>query len=361
MPWPLAGVSSAVVFEPDRPRGTDGLVRLNSNENVYGPSKGTMEAIRAAVPSANRYPYMRYDELTTRVASLHRVKPEQVVLGCGSTEILRMAAQAFLGTSKKLVQASPTFEALEYYTRSVGAEVAAVPLTASFAHDLDGMRGRAASSTGLVYICNPNNPTASITPRKDIEDFLGQLPSTVLVLIDEAYHHYAGESSRYVSFLDHPINDERVIVVRTFSKVYGLAGLRLGYGIASPAVASRIRAFATLDNVNGMVVRAAIAALDDQQAVREFVKRNADERQEFFNQAMARMLKPIDSHANFVMINTHHPAEEVIQHFGKNNILIGRRFPAMDSYIRVSLGTPSEMLEFWRVWDLLPYANMHHH
>ena len=110
-----------------------------------------------------------------------------------------------------------------------------------------------------------------------------------------------------------------------------------------------------------MVVRAAIAALDDQQAVREFVKRNADERQEFFNQAMARMLKPIDSHANFVMINTHHPAAEVIQHFGKNNILIGRRFPAMDSYIRVSLGTPSEMLEFWRVWDLLPYANMHHH
>lgn len=359
--WPLAGVSGAMVFEPTRPRSADGLVRLNSNENVYGPSKTTLEAIRSAVPAANRYPYMRYDELTARVASLHKVKPEQVVLGCGSTEILRMAAQAFLGTGKKLVQASPTFEALEHYARPTGAGVAAVPLTASFAHDLDAMLGHAASSSALVYICNPNNPTGSITPRKDIENFLGKLPSTAAVLIDEAYHHYAGESSRYLSFLDHPINDERVIVVRTFSKVYGLAGLRLGYGIASPATASQMRAFATLDNVNGVVVGAAIAALDDQQAVREFVKRNSDERQEFFNQAMARMLKPIDSHANFVMMNAHHPAAEVIQHFEKNNILIGRRFPAMDTYIRVSLGTPSEMREFWRAWDLLPYANMHHH
>jgi histidinol-phosphate aminotransferase len=361
VPWPLAGVSSAAVFEPTRPSNADGFIRLNSNENVYGPSRKTLEAIRAAVSTANRYPYMHYDELTARIASFHRVKPEQVLLGCGSTEILRMAAQAFLGGGKKLVQASPTFEAAYYYAQSTGAEVESVPLTAEFAHDLDGMLAHASGSTALVYICNPNNPTASITPRKHLEDFLGKLSPAAYVLIDEAYHHYAGESSRYVSFLDHPINDQRLIVARTFSKVYGLAGLRLGYGIASPATAGRMRAFATLDNVNGMVVRAAIAALDDQQAVREFVKRNADERQEFFNQAMARMLKPIDSHANFVMMNTHHPVAEVIEHFQQNNILIGRRFPAMDTYMRVSLGTPDEMQAFWRAWDLLPYANMHHH
>ena len=128
-----------------------------------------------------------------------------------------------------------------------------------------------------------------------------------------------------------------------------------------PITLKRMRPFATLDNVNGMVARAAIAALEDQQAIEECVRRNANDRQEFFNQAVARMLKPIDSHTNFVMMNAHHSAAEVTGHFRRNKILIGQRFPAMDTYIRVSLGTPSEMRAFWRAWDLLPYANMHHH
>jgi histidinol-phosphate aminotransferase len=153
-----------------------------------------------------------------------------------------------------------------------------------------------------------------------------------------------------------------VIVTRTFSKVYGLAGLRLGYAFASPKTIERMRPFATRDNVNAVVTRAAFAALDDIDGVWNAVERNANDRQEFFNQAMARALKPIDSQANFVMMNTFHPAEEVIQHFKKNNILIGHRFSAMDTYIRVSLGTPDEMLAFWKVWDLLPFAKkfMHH-
>jgi histidinol-phosphate aminotransferase len=361
VPWPLADVSRATAFEPTRAKQGQGFIHLNSNENAYGPSRKTLDVIRAAVPTANRYPYAYYDGLTARIATLHKVKPEQVLLGCGSTEILRIAAHAFLGAGRRLVQASPTFEAMEHYAKATGAEIESVPLNHEFSHDLDGMLAQASGATALVYVCNPNNPTASITPRKNLEDFLGKLSSPAYVLIDEAYHHYAGESSRYVSFLDRPINDERVVVTRTFSKVYGLAGLRLGYGIASPATVDRMRPFDTLDNVNGMVVRAAITALDDQQAVKESVKRNADERQEFFNQATARMLKPIDSHANFVMMDTHHSAAEVIQHFRQNNILIGRRFPAMDTYIRVSLGTPTEMEAFWRAWDLLPYANMHHH
>jgi len=153
-----------------------------------------------------------------------------------------------------------------------------------------------------------------------------------------------------------------VIVVRTFSKVYGLAGLRLGYGVGSPKLIRRMRTFATENNINAIATQAAAAALDDTGGVRESVRRNADDRQEFFNQAMARALKPIDSHANFVMMNTFHPAEEVIQHFQKNNILIGRRFPPMDTYIRISLGRPEEMKAFWQAWDLLPYPKhmMHH-
>ena len=144
-------------------------------------------------------------------------------------------------------------------------------------------------------------------------------------------------------------------MTRTFSKVYGLAGLRLGYAVASPQVISRMQQFATESNINAIVTHAAAAALDDVNGTDDFIQRNTNDRQEFFNQAMARAVKPIDSHANFVMMNTFHPAEEVIEHFRKNNILIGRPFPPLDTHIRVSLGRPEEMRIFWRAWDSLPY------
>ena len=359
--WPLPAWSPAAAFEPARNKEPGGPVRLDNNENVYGPSRKTAAAIRAALGSVNRYPFNEYDGLIDRIARAHKVKTEQILLGCGSSEILRLAVAAFLGPGKQLIQASPTFESMDHYARSAGAEVISVPLTATFAHDLDAMLARTGTSSTLVYICNPNNPTASLTPRNDIESLIGKLPGNSYLLIDEAYHHYAGQSAMYASFLDRSVENERVIVSRTFSKIYGLAGLRLGYGIASARTAKQMNAYATIDNVNGVVVRAGLAALDDAPSVAEFIKRNEDARQEFFNQAMARMLKPIDSHTNFVMMNTHHPAEQVIEHFRKNNVLIGRRFPAMDSYIRVSFGTPDEMAAFWRVWDMLPFAKAMQH
>ena len=362
MRWPLTGVSRGRTFEPFRSKRDDGFIRLNSNENAYGPFVNVVDAIKSAIGSANRYPRMEYDALAERIANFHKVKPEQVLFGCGSTEILRIAAFAFLSSGKRLIQASPTFEAMEHYARASGSEVISVRLTPAFAHDLDAMLARAGASTTLVYICNPNNPTASLTPRKDLENFITRLPAATFVVIDEAYHHYAGTSGMYASFIDRPLDDERVIVVRTFSKVYGLAGLRLGYAVGSPKIIQRMRKFATEDNINAIVTQAAAAALDDTDGVRDFVRRNADDRQEFFNQAMARALKPIDSHANFVMMNTFHSAEEVIQHFRKNNILIGHRVPPMDTYIRISLGRPEEMSVFWQTWDMLPYAKhlMHH-
>jgi histidinol-phosphate aminotransferase len=353
--WPLAGVSRAGSFEPARVGEPGGPIRLNSNENAYGPSKKTMAAIVAATARSNRYPFMEYDPLVERIASAHGVKSEQVLLGCGSTEILRVATAAFTGSDRQLVQASPTFESIGHYASMLGAEVVSVPLAHGFAHDLDGMLARVGASSGLVYICNPNNPTASITPRKDLETFIGKLPANCYVLIDEAYHHYVSPSGMYASFIDRPVDDKRVIVSRTFSKVYGLAGLRLGYAVGSPATLERMRAHTTEDNVNGIVARAAVVALEDREATREFAKRNADDRQEFLNHAQGRMIKPIDPHANFVMFDTHDPATDIIEHFRKNNILIGRRFPPMDTYIRVSLGTPNQMLAFWRIWDTLPY------
>ncbi len=358
------GIGTAVAiaapwsFGSIHPAGpADRAIHLDSNENAYGPSRRTAEAIRAASTKVNRYP-VTLEDLSEKIASFHAVKSEQVLLGCGSTEIFRMATQAFLGPGKQLLQSSPTFDALDFYARSVEAEVISLPLTHEFAHDVRSMLGEIASSTGLIYICNPNNPTGSITPRKSLEDFITKLPSTVSVLIDEAYHHYAGESSMYASFIDHPVNNDRVIVTRTFSTVYGLAGLRLGYGIARPETARQMRRFSTINNVNGIVAQAGIAALDEKEAVQEFVKQNADGRQEFFNQAMARMLKPIDSHTNFVMMNVNRPAKQVIEHFRQRGIVIGPSFPKMDTFVRVSLGTPTEMRQFWQVWDQLPNSGM---
>jgi histidinol-phosphate aminotransferase len=343
--------ASAFSLEPARTEAPQGPILLNSNENAYGPLPNSVNALQGALGQANRYPFSFYGELAGELGILHRVQPSQIVLGCGSSEILRMATMAFLGKGKQLVQASPTYEAMERYARVAGASVVSVPLTNEYELDLGAMLAAIKAAESLVYICNPNNPTASLTKRKNIEDFITHLPASSRVLIDEAYHHFAVRSDLYKSFIDNPVNDDRVIVCRTFSKIYGLAGLRLGYAVASPKVAEDLRTYATIINLNGMVSVAALAGLGDSEGLRAAAKRNADDRQEFFNQAMARMLKPIDSHANFVMMNAHRPAEQVIEHFKKNNILIGRKFPAMNTHVRVSLGKSQEMLQFWQVWD----------
>jgi histidinol-phosphate aminotransferase len=352
---PQTGDSRAATFQPSRPKQDDGFIHLDRNENAYGPSTKVAEIIKSSVGSVNSYPRLQDDWLVERIASVNNVRQEQILLGCGSSEILRVAAFAFLGNGKSLIQASPTFEAIEYYARAADSAVISVRLTPTFAHDLDGMLAHATASTTLVYICNPNNPTASLTPRKDLENFISKLPASTFVVIDEAYHHYAGHARMYASFIDRPLDDQRVIVARTFSNVYGLAGLRLGYAVGSPKIIQQMRKFVTEDNVNAIVTQAAGAALDDTDAINDFIQRNADDRQEFFNQAMARSLRPIDSHTNFVMMDTFRPAEEVIEHLCENNILIGRRFPPMDTYIRISLGRPEEMRAFWRAWDMLRY------
>jgi len=254
--------------------------------------------------------------------------------------------------------ARPTFELMGDCARRAGAEVITIPLTHDYSHDLSAMLARSDSATGLVYICNPNNPTGTLTSRRDIEAFVGRLPETTFVLIDEAYHHYLDKSSDYASFVDRPIDDNRVIVTRSFSKIFGLAGMRVGYGVAAPQTARLLASCRLPEDVNVVAAQAAIAALGDPEHVRLSSVRNADDRQEFFNQSHARMLKPIDSQTNFVMMNTGRPAVEIIEHFKKNNVLVSPPIPAFDKHIRVSLGSQADMREFWRVWDLMPASQM---
>lgn len=360
LPWRSAfGTDISPIFQSSPSNQTDGFIHLDRNHNPYGPSPRVQECLRSAVSTANRYPGSEREALIEALAQTHKVSPNQIAIGCGSTELLRAAAAVFLGPQRHLMTATPTFEGMEYYAREVGAGLVSLPLTRLFAHDLERMRTRIDKSTGLVYICNPNNPTASLTPRSDIEHFLSHLPSTnACILIDEAYHHYAGESDAYSSFLDHPVADERVLVTRTFSQVYGLAALRLGYVVGAPKLIHRLSAMITLDSVNSVVARSAMVALQDAASTADFINRNENVRQEFLNQSGGRMLKPISSHANFVMMDAHLPADRVLQHFRDHSILLGPVIPSMPTHVRISLGTLDEMQEFWRVWDLLPVTEM---
>ncbi len=338
--------------EPPRAPVPGGPILLNSNENAYGPFPSVL-AMENPFREANRYPDRHMDLLGEKLAGLNKVSADRLVTGCGSSEILRLAACAFSGPGRKMIMAAPTFESIGSYSDVIRAEVVRVPLAANFTHDLDAMLRAAGSDAGLIYICNPNNPTANLTPRKDLEDFIHKLPKNTMVLMDEAYHDFVGDNPDYFSFLDRPMDDDRVVVARTFSKIYGLAGMRLGYGVGTKAAIKKMSDHRLTDPLNTLVIRCAMVSLDDQAGHLKAQQRNAADRSEFMKQIAARKLTAIPSSANFVMVHTGKPVREMIAHFRSNNVAIGRPFPPLDTYARISLGKPEEMKEFWRVWDLM--------
>ncbi len=352
----LAELAFSELLPGSRASEPGGPIILSRNENAYGPSQKVIAAMQDSLRFANRYPDPAVNALHERIAQSHSIKPEQLVLGCGSGEILSIAAASFLGPGKTLITAVPTFESIGRCAKALGAQVVEIPLDKNHSHDLPAMLARADAATGLVYICNPNNPTASLTPRNDLEEFIRKLPPTTTVLLDEAYHHFVGATPDYTSFIEKPMADDRVLVARTFSKVFGLAGIRVGYAVGAPAKIQALAARRLPEGLNAVGARAALVAYDDVDYVQMSEKRNAADREEFFNQAKARKVQAIPSYANFAMLKTSRPAVEVIDHFKKNNVLIARLFPSMNTHVRVSFGTPPEMTEFWRVWDVMPVA-----
>jgi histidinol-phosphate aminotransferase len=330
-----------------------GPIRLNHNENAYGPSKKAIAAIQETAGQVYLYPDTTI--LQNALASHHGVKQEQIVLGCGSSDVLRSAASAFLGPGTALITAAPTCDLMAHFGRDKDASVQEVPLRKDHAHDLNAMleRSNGSAKNGLIYVCNPNSPTSTLSTRQDIEDFLGNVSLNFHVVIDEAYHDYAGGSGAYASFLDRPVGNPRVIVTRTFSTSHGLAGSRVGYAVTSAPVARKMAQASLPFAISNAGMSAAVAALADRQHIETSVRRNFDDRQEFMNQVNARMLRALDSHTNFICLNVMRPAGEIIEHYRKNNFLLAPLIPSMPNYLRISLGIPERMREFWRVWDLL--------
>jgi histidinol-phosphate aminotransferase len=345
-------VSFAKPTQPDATSSTTGgsVVRLSANENPYGPSPNALKAMTNSFGLSCRYPDEHNNMLIDKLAKLNGVNHDEILLGDGSGEILKLCAETFTGPQNgKLVAADPTFEAILNNAKANGAEVVKVPLTSSFAHDLQKMP--AAAKGGLIYICNPNNPTASITPRKDIEAYIKQLPNDTFVLIDEAYHHFALNSPDYVSFLDQPMNDPRIVVARTFSKVYGLAGMRLGYAVATEDTAKKLRAYANFDNINVASARVGNAALNDDAGLAAAIKRITGDRDAFLVEVKKRNIACIPTQANFAMIETGKPIRQTIDYFKTKNIMIGRPFPPLPTHARITIGKPEEMRAFWSAWD----------
>ncbi len=327
-----------------------GLERLDSNENPYGPSPKALQAMSAAFPTVNRYPDAQADPLLTALAKVDEIRPDQILLGAGSSEILKLCADVFTGPAAKgqsggaLVAADPTFEAVIYHADRNGAQIVKIPLTKSYAHDLPRMQ-EAAARAGLVYLCNPNNPTASITPKKAMRDFIAQVPEKTIILVDEAYHHYVDDPD-YASMMPLVKEHPNLIVTRTFSKIYALAGARCGYGAAQSYTIERLRARQSWDSVNVLGMAAAKGSLDDAEKVPLERRRNAEIRGWVVAELKKMGFSTIPSQANFIMLDAKRPVIPVLASLKYRKVKVGRFFRALPNHLRVTIGTQPEMEAF---------------
>jgi histidinol-phosphate aminotransferase len=328
--------------------GAPAPVPLLANENPYGPSEAARRALVAAIPAANRYSgdgAGGTDELKRLIAEREGLAPECVVLGAGSSEVLFMAALAFGLGSGEIVTADPTFGLLRLYAERVGVTVHRVPLDAKMAHDLEAMRSRVTAKTSLVYVCNPNNPTGTLLPGATVRAFCEEIATRATVLVDEAYVEYV-DPKVDASAVDLVRKGANVVVARTFSKIYGLAGLRIGYALARPDLAARLSE-RRVGNVGKLAYEAALASLRDRDFVTTSRSRNAAARA-FTVDALAKLgIRCPESHGNFVYANVGTRNRKVPVALAERGLLLtwnGR--PLAGDWMRVTIGTDAEMRRF---------------
>lgn len=343
--------ADAIALVAGRRRGRpSGPILLDSNENPLGLSPRAREALLGGLDEANRYPGDTRRALIDAIAAHHDVPPEAIVPGQGSTEVLRVWVQAAGRAGALVVVADPTFEDVTTYAGPLGLRVERVPLGPGAVHNLGRMREVAERAAGPVYVflCNPNNPTATLTPSADIDAWIEAAPERVHFLVDEAYFDYADDSG-YRSALEWTASRPNVVVSRTFSKIHAMAGIRLGYGIAHPDTAKQLRAFATRNNVSHLAGVAAIASLQDGDFQRRSLQVNREGRR-LLCDALERLEIPyLPSHTNFVMHRVPGELDVYISRMRDHGVLVGRPFPPMLDYNRVSIGLGEEMERFVEV------------
>jgi histidinol-phosphate aminotransferase len=329
------------------PRGTsEAPIRLDSNENPYGPSEAARQAILAALREGNRYPDPT--PLEERIAAREGLTREHVVLAAGSQAILCMAGLAYGLEGGEILAADPTYPGMVAYAQAVGAHVHRVGLAAGEVHDLSEMERRLTQAVRLIFVCNPNNPTGTIVPGPQLRAFCERAARRAVVLVDEAYAEYA-DSAAFTSMADLVRKGENVVVSRTFSKIHGLAGLRVGYALARPDIADRLRRYRMGGDrmaVNVLGLRAALASYDDRAFVETSRARNAEAREYLVAALRQSGLTPPESHANFVYFRL--PAGRrppaLAERMARRGILVVAREDI--GGCRVTLGTMAEVRAF---------------
>ena len=322
----------------------DGPIQLNANENPYGPSPKVRAAIQAAFDKFCRYPFRYSQTLQARLADELGVGAEQIVITGGSTEGLKLTGLTYGLHGGEVIAADPTFQSLLTYAELAGAYVHRVPVTEDLQHDLTAMTRRITSATRLIFLCNPNNPTGRLIDATSQRAFTLAAEDQAVVFIDEAYIDYV-EDKDYVSGVELVKEGRNVIVSRTFSKIHGLAGMRIGYLVARPDIAERLRAHVmAFTSVPALV--AAHAALDDEDFYRESVARNLEAKDHLYR-AFDRMgLSYQRSHTNFVFFHTGRDISSLNAAMREQGVLVGRPFPPLNDWCRISTGTMAEMEVF---------------
>ena len=324
----------------------DSYAKLSFNENPYGPPDSVMKAMTKAFKYANRYGYPDGD-IQGEIAKHHGVKPENILLGAGSGEILDVVGTAFTEGGKKVVGVNPSYSQVYQHVTSVRGDAITVPLLPDYRQDIPGLikaTVRNYRNVGFVYLCNPNNPTGRIVTKTEITQLLNGIPEDVPVLIDEAYHHFV-EDPAYATSISHVIDGRRVIVARTFSKIAALAGMRLGYAVAPADMIRKMSPYA-MGSINALVRWGGVAALKDTASQAQVKRLTLDLRTKTTTELRNLGFAVIPSETNFFMVHIRRPVQPVIEDFRKKGVLVGRPFPPMLEHLRISVGTAEEMGRF---------------
>ena len=333
-------VAARAASLPHGPFPKDAVI-IDANENPLGPCSVAREAIAEITGDSGRYSMWLTEDLAKRFAEQQGLKREYVRAFPGSGEPLHFSVLAFTSSSRSYVTADPGYEAGMHAAKISGARVVKTPLTASHAHDVKEMLS-AAPDAGLFYVCTPNNPTGTLTPHADIEYLVEHKPKGSVVLVDEAYIHFSDATTA----LDLVRADKDVIVLRTFSKIYGMAGLRCGLAIGRPDLVAKIASFSGWNSLPVTAVAAALVSLDDATVVPERKRIAASVRNETFAWLDKNGYSYIPSVSNCFMLDTKRPTKEIIDAMAARNVFIGRAWPVWPTHVRITVGTKSEMEKF---------------
>jgi histidinol-phosphate aminotransferase len=317
-------------------------VRLHTNENPMGPCPAALEAIHQIVPQGGRYLFDQTHAFVEAMAAAEGLPTSHVLPSAGSSDPLHRAVLAFTSSSRSLVTAVPGYEAPERAAQFMGAKVVQVPLRKDYSHDPLGM-ARADANAGVIYICNPNNPTGTVTRKEDVALLVENKPKDSVVLVDEAYIHFTTAASPATELV---AAGKDVIVLRSFSKLYGMAGLRAGAALGRPDLLEKLRGYGGLGFLPVTGMAGATASLADKSLVRERRKIMTDIRADLFAWLDKKGYAFIPSEANMVMIDSKRPGRQTTAAMLQHKIAIGRTWPSLPQHVRVTIGTREEMAKF---------------